>query len=373
MIYLDYAASTPVNEEVLNTYNKLTKEYYANPNSNHKLGKKSKELIDKYTKDIALKLGVLPEELIYTSGATESNNLAIKGICLKYNNRGKHIITTYLEHSSIIEPLKYLSKLGFEIDYVKINDEGLIDIDNLRDLLRDDTLMVCISAVDSELGIRQPIEEIGEILKEYPKCYYHVDCTQAIGKVKIDFTNIDLASVSGHKIFGLKGSGLLIKNKNLVIEPLIHGGKSTTNYRSGTPATGLMVAMMRSIELIVPEIDSNYKKVEKLNKIILDEFKKYPQVHVNSTVNSISYIINFSIKNIKSETFLHALEKEQIYISTKSACSSGGISDAVYSVTKNREYASSSLRVSLSYLTTEEEVRKFLEVFSRCLNELTLK
>lgn len=373
MIYLDYSATTPVDKRVLATFEKVCLEYIGNSNSLHSLGVKSKELED-YSTDMVKKILKLKEkEIIYTSGSSESNNLAIKGICLKYNNRGKHIITTYLEHSSIIEPLKYLSKLGFEIDYVKIKDNGLIDIDNLKELLRDDTLLVSISAVDSELGIKQPIEEIGEILKEYPKCYYHVDCTQAIGKINISFDNIDLASISAHKIYGLKGIGLLIKNKNLVIEPLIHGGKSSTIYRSGTPALPLIVSIMKSIDLIVPKIVKNYEYVDKLNKIIVKNLITYDQVHINSTENSIPYIINFSIKGIKSETFLHALESHQIYISTKSACSSVGISDAVYAVTKDRDKASNSLRISLSYLTTEEEVEKFLEVFKKCYESLNLK
>ena len=373
MIYLDYSATTPVDKRVLNTYDKVCLEYPGNSNSLHKLGIKSKELEDYSTKIIHKILKLHDKEIIYTSGSSESNNLAIKGVCNKYNNRGKHIITTYLEHSSIIEPLKYLSKQGYEVDYVKINDDGLIDIDNLKQLLRDDTLLVSISAVDSELGIKQPIEEIGELLKEYPKCYYHVDCTQAIGKININFDNIDLASISAHKIYGLKGIGLLIKNKNLEIEPIIHGGKSSTNYRSGTPPLPLIVSIMRSLDLIIPNIDNNYEYVSKLNKIIIDKLNTYPKVKINSTNNSIPHIINFSIKDIKSETFIHALEEYDIYISTKSACSTGGISDSVYAVTKDRDRASNSLRISLSYLTTKEEINKFLEVFDICYNHLNLK
>jgi cysteine desulfurase len=373
MIYLDYSATTKVDKRVLSTYEKTCLEYPGNSNSLHSLGVKSKELEDYSTEMINKILKLKDKEVIYTSGSSESNNLAIKGVAFKYNNRGKHIITTYLEHSSIIEPLKYLSNKGFEIDYVKIRDNGLIDIDNLKELLRDDTLLVSISAVDSELGIRQPIKEIGEILKEYPKCYYHVDCTQAVGKIDIDFDNIDLASISAHKIYGLKGVGLLIKNKNLVIEPLIHGGKSTTNYRSGTPALPLIVSMMRALDLIIPNIKTNYDYVSRLNKKIKDKLSTYDKVNINSTINSIPYIINFSIKGIKSETFLHALESYDIYISTKSACSSEGISDAVYAVTKDRDRASNSLRVSLSYLTTEQEIERFLEVFDKCLRSLTLK
>lgn len=373
MIYLDYSATTPVDRKVLSTFEKVCLEYIGNSNSLHSLGVESKELEDYSTNIIKKILNLKDKEIIYTSGATEANNLAIKGVCLKYNNRGKHIITTYLEHSSIIEPLKYLTNLGFEIDYVKIKDNGLIDIDNLKELLRDDTILVSISAVDSELGIKQPIGEIGDILKEYPKCYYHVDCTQALGKISVDFNNIDLASVSGHKIYGLKGIGMLIKNKKLVIEPLMHGGKSSTVYRSGTPALPLIVSMMKSVDLIIPKIKDNYNYISTLKKIIIDKLATYDKVNINSTDNSIPHIINFSIKGIKSETFLHALESYQVFISTKSACSSGGISDSVYAVTKDRERASNSLRISLSYLTTKEEVERFLEVFDKCYQSLNLK
>ena len=244
MIYFDNCATTFVDKRVLEVFNKVCIEYPGNSNSIHSLGVKSKELEDYSTKKIAKLLNVNVNDIIYTSGASESNNLAIKGICLKYQNRGKHIITTYLEHSSVSSSIDYLVKLGFEVDYVRIKDDGLIDIDHLKSLMRDDTILVSIAYVDSEIGLVQPINEIGLLLKDYPKCFFHVDCTQALGKIDIDFSLIDLASMSGHKIFGLKGIGLLIKKEKIVIEPLIHGGKSTTIYRSGTPALPLIVSLM---------------------------------------------------------------------------------------------------------------------------------
>ena len=257
MIYLDYSATTPVDERVLETFNKVCKEYPGNSNSLHSLGVKSKKLENYATEEIAKMLKVKPSEVIYTSGASESNNTAIKGICLKYQNRGKHIITTYLEHSSIIAPLNYLTDLGFEVDFVKIDDNGLVDLEDLKRLLRDDTILVSICMVDSEIGLRQPIKKIANILKDYPKCYFHVDCTQALGKIPVDLSCVDLASMSAHKIFGMKGIGLLIKKENIQIEPLIHGGKSTTSYRSGTPALPLIVSLMKAMELIVPNVEKN--------------------------------------------------------------------------------------------------------------------
>ena len=374
MIYLDYSATTPVNEEVLKVFNKVCLEYPGNSNSLHSLGIKSKELEDYATEKIAKILKVKPSEIIYTSGSSESNNTAIKGVCNKYKNRGNHIITTNLEHSSVIAPLNYLTKEGFTIDYVKIKDNGLVDIDNLKELLTDETILVSISIVDSEIGLRQNIDEIGKLLKEYPKCIFHVDCTQGIGKINIDFTNIDLASISAHKFYGLKGIGLLIKKENIVIEPLIHGGKSTTIYRSGTPPLPLIVSLMKALELIIPNIDKNYEYITKLNNIIKDKLSTYELVHINSTENSIPHILNFSLLKIKPETFIHALEEYNIFISTKSACSkSNTISSSVYALTKNEELSYQTLRISLSYLTTIEEVNKFLEVFDICYKRLLLK
>lgn len=374
MIYLDYSATTPVDKRVLDTFNKVCLEYPGNSNSLHSLGVKSKELEEYVTSRIADILKVKPTEIIYTSSSSESNNTAIKGICLKYKNRGKHIITTSLEHSSIIAPLNYLTKEGFEVDFVNLKDDGTVDLEHLKSLMRDDTILVSISYVDSELGIVQPINEISKIVKKNPKTFFHVDCTQAVGKINVDLSNIDLASISAHKFYGLKGVSLLIKKENIVIEPLIHGGKSTTVYRSGTPALPLYASMMKALELIIPNIDENTKYISKLNKKIIDKLSTYENVYINSTEKSIVNTINISIKGIKPETFIHALEEYEIYVSTKSACSSAdAMSNSVYAVTKDKERASNTIRISLSYLTTEEEIDKFLEVFDKCYNHLLLK
>ena len=374
MIYFDNCATTFVDKRVLEVFNKVCIEYPGNSNSIHSLGVKSKELEDYSTKKIAKLLNVNVNDIIYTSGASESNNLAIKGICLKYQNRGKHIITTYLEHSSVSSSIDYLVKLGFEVDYVRIKDDGLIDIDHLKSLMRDDTILVSIAYVDSEIGLVQPINEIGLLLKDYPKCFFHVDCTQALGKIDIDFSLIDLASMSGHKIFGLKGIGLLIKKEKIVIEHLILGGKSTTSYRSGTPALPLIVSLMKAIELVKLNMDNSNKIVSELNNRLVNGLSKYDKVHINSTNNSLKYVVNFSILGIKPETFVHALEENNIYISTKSACSSNdSISSSVYALTKNRDYSGSSVRVSFSYMNTMEEVERFLKVFDDCYNKLMLK
>lgn len=373
MIYLDNSATTMVDDRVLETFNKVCKNYPGNSNSLHSLGIKSKELEDYATEKISSLLGVKPSEIIYTSGASESNNTILKGVASKYKNRGNHIITTPLEHSSVLETCKYLESKGFVIDYVKIKDNGLIDIDDLERLLTDKTILVSVAYVDSELGIKQDIDTISKIVKKYPKCYFHVDATQAIGKIKVDPTNIDFISMSAHKIFGLKGIGLLIKKDNIVIDNLIHGGKSTTIYRSGTPALPLICSLMKALELVIPNIDKNYEYVSLLSNKIKDNLKKYDNIHINSTENSIPYIINFSVIGVKPETFIHTMEEEDIYLSTKSACSTSDVSLSVDSIYHNREISMSSIRISLSYKNTTEEIDKFIKVFDKIYNKLVFK
>lgn len=371
MIYLDYSATTPVNDEVLNTFVEVTKKYIGNPNSLHRLGVEAKELIDASTKQIAELLGVKEKEIIYTSGSSEANNTAIMGVINKYPNRGKHIITTKLEHSSIISPVSYLQNNGYEVDFVESDENGRVTVENLKKLIRKDTVLVSIGAVNSEVGVVQPIEEIGKFLKDYPTIIFHSDITQAVGKIKINLENIDLASFSAQKIYGLKGIGCLIKKENIQIEPLIHGGKSTTVYRSGTPAISLIASMAKALRLALEDLDKKKKHVEELNNYLKDELAKIEKVHINSNSYCYPYVVNFSIDNIKSEVLQHALESDDIYISTQTACSTGDYSMAVYEVTKNKEYASHSLRVSLSYLTTKEELSTFVKALKEKIKELT--
>ena len=372
MIYLDYSATTPVNDEVLDTYVRTVKEFIGNPNSLHKEGVKSKQLIDAATNQVATLLGVKPNEIIYTSGASEANNTAIKGICLKYQNRGKHIISTELEHSSVIAPLAYLQELGFEVDFVKLDDKGMVDLEDLERLMRDDTILVTISSVNSEVGVRQRIEKIAEIVKKYPKCYFHSDVTQSIGKEKIDLSVVDLASFSAQKFYGMKGIGCLIKKEKIVIDPLIHGGKSTTIYRSGTPATPLIASLAKALRLAYVDLDKKYEYVVELNKYLRQRLEEL-DVYINSSEMAIPHILNISLKGIKSETMLHALEEYDIYVSTQTACSMGNYSKVVYAVVKDKDRAGSSLRISLSALTTKDELEKFIEVFRKCLEKLHIK
>ena len=371
MVYLDYSATTPVDKRVLDTFSKVCIDFPGNPNSLHKLGVESKKLCDEATNQIANLLGVKKEEIIYTSGSSESNNLAIKGIALKYQNRGKHIITTNLEHSSIYGPISYLQHLGFEIDFVKTDKYGLVDMDDLKKIIRNDTILVSICSVNSETGVCQDIEKIGEFLKDY-NCFFHCDMTQSIGKKNISLKNVDLVSFSSHKFYGLKGIGVLIKKEKIDLVPLIQGGKSTTIYRSGTPALPLIVSLSKALRLALNEINNDY--VMKLNSIIRERISYYENVSINSNKFCIPQILNISVIGIKPETMQHSLEEDDIYVSTQSACSSSNsISRSVLEVTKDKNKASYSIRISISTKTTEKEIELFLKSFDRCYKKLMIR
>lgn len=372
MIYLDYSATTKTSDEVLDTFIKCSKEFIGNPNSLHELGVKSKKMIDSATKQIASLLNIKENEIIYTSGASESNNLAIKGICEKYKNRGKHIITTSLEHSSIYGPLDYLIDNGYSVDFVKLDSNGQVDLEDLKNLIREDTILVSICAVNSEIGILQPIDEISKIVENYPKCFFHCDMTQAVGKIQVNINNIDLVSFSAHKFFGIKGIGVLIKKEKIELTPLIHGGKSTTVYRSGTPCLPLIVSISKALRLALENLNDKEKYVSELNNYLKNKLKEYEMVKINSNDKCIPHILNISVLGVKPETMLHALESKGIYISTQSACSaSNSKSKAVYALTNDDKRASSSIRISLSYLTTKEEIEEFIKNFDICYKELT--
>lgn len=371
MIYLDYAASTPVDKEVIDLYYDVTSKYFANPNSNHKLGRRALKVIDDSTCEIASLLGVLEDEIIYTSGATEANNLAIKGICNRYRNYGKHIIISTLEHNSITSSVTSMQEAGFDIDLVSITKDGLVDIEALRRLIRDDTILVSICSVDSEIGLVQPIEEIARLLKKYPHTYFHTDASQAIGKVQIDYSDVDLITIAPHKFYGLPGTGVLVKKKNVSLKPLIEGGKSTTLFRSGTPVVGEIAAVSKALSLAISMQSERYDYVKRLNDIIREHLSGYENIYINSTKNSLPFTLNFSIKNVKALKFAKMLEDRDVYISTKtSCCPLYTPSKLVYALTRDKSLASTSLRLSLSHLTSFKEIEEFLQIFDECMKEL---
>lgn len=371
MIYLDYAANTPVNKKVLDNYIKVTNKYIANPNSSHKLGIMAKKEIDKSTSFIASYFKCNSENIIYTSGASESNNLVIKGISEYNKNRGKHIIISAFEHSSIVAPCSYLANLGFEITILPINSAGIVDLEVFKKELRSDTILVSITSVDSELGTIQPIEEISKILKKYPNCIFHTDATQAIGKVEIDYSNVDFITFTPHKFYGINGVGVLVNRNNQKLIPLIHGGKSTTIYRSGTPVIANITTTKLALKLATSNLDKKIKYITTLKEELIKSLKNKKYIHFNSPINSVPNILNISLININTKIVLKKLEKKEIYLSTTSACSlKNSISKPVFAITNSKSLASNSIRISLSHLTTKKEINKFILEFINICEEL---
>ncbi len=369
MIYLDYSATTPVSKEVLDSYIKVTKEYIGNPNSLHSLGEKSKELLDSATKQICELLDIKESELIYTSGSTESNNTAIIGYALKNQKKGKNIVVSKLEHPSIYGICDYLSTLGFTITYVNNTEDGVIDFDDLRSKIKKDTILACIVGVNSEMGIRQPLKTLRQIIKkENENTVLFSDLTQAIGKINVNLHDVDLASVSSHKIYGPKGIGLLYKSDKVNIEPLIKGGEG--ELRGGTPCLPLIVAFSKALRIAVTSVSKNESVVKLLNDKLRSIIAKYPEIKINRTTYSIPHILNISLMNIKPETFIHALEKRDIYVGSNTACSHGKTSKTVLAVYGDEKRASTTIRISLSHLTSFDDINKFLYSFDIVYNKL---
>ena len=372
MVYLDYSANTPVDARVLEQFCAVERRCIGNANSHHQAGSAAKAEIDAATIKIASLLGVQPAEIIYTSGASEANNFALKGLARLSRHTGRHIISTPLEHSSVSGTLTALQEQGYEIDLLDVKQDGTVDLELLKDLLRPDTICVAITLVDSELGVVQPVQEIAAILKAYPHCHLHVDATQAVGKIPVSFEGVDTMSLTAHKFYGLNGIGLLVKRRNLALEPLIHGGESTTIYRSGTPTVALASSLACALDLAVTDLPGRVGHVAKLNAELRAALSTYPLVRINSPEHAIPHVLNLSVRNVKGTVFQRELDAKGVCVSVKSACSSDGLpSRAVFAVSRDRRNALSSWRISLSHLTTEDEIKAFLQAFDVCYRELT--
>ena len=366
MYYFDYSATTKTDKKVLERFTEVSQEYFGNANSSYEFARKCKKVIDDTSCIIADYFGVLPNEIIYTSGASEANNLAIKGTAELTNK--KHIITTKIEHSSVVSTLSYLQSKGYKVDFVNMTDEGTVDIEHFKSLINDDTFLVTMCAVDSELGIKQPIEEIGNILKDYDDIIFHVDITQCVGKVPVNLDNIDLASFSGHKIYAPKGIGALIKKNTVKLSPLIHGGKSTTVYRSGTPQNELIASLGKAFEILMPNVENNMKYVQKLNDYLKEKLNGIALI--NSTNKSIPNVLNISIPGVVKQDIQNYLSDREIYVSLNTACSlNTDYSKVVYELYSDMDRAKSSIRISLSYLTTKDEIDYLVDNIRGYLNE----
>ncbi len=371
MIYFDNAATTRIDFEVLKTFNDLNNKFFANSASTHKLGKEVYRLEEMARSQIASLLRCESCEIIFTSGATESNNLAIKGVALKYQNRGKHLITTKVEHPSVLNAFKSLEEdFGFKVTYLDVNEEGVISLDDLRNSLQDDTILVSIMAVNNEVGSINPIEDIARLLKPYHKIIFHCDATQSIGKININYQNVDLLSMSSHKIHGFKGSGLLLKRKNIDLLPLLSGGGQEFNYRSGTNNYVYEVCLAKTLRLALERQEKNYQHVEELNLYLREQLKKL-DVRINSPHYASPYILSLSL-NKKASVVSEALSLLDIYVSTKSACSSkkSPTSYVLLAMHRDMNDATNAIRLSFDKDNTKEEIDIFVRELTKILSDI---
>ncbi|MBC2274523.1 cysteine desulfurase [Listeria welshimeri] len=374
MIYFDNSATTKPNDAVLETYTKVASNYFANPSSLHRFGAKSKELLDASRKQIATMLGVLSEEIIFTSGGSEGNNLAIKGLAYSYKNRGNHIITSRIEHPSVRMVMEELESNGFRVTYLQVNKNGVIDLEELKAALTKETILISIMGVNNEVGSIQPLQEIGETIANREHTFFHVDFVQGIGKVPLEIGQmvIDLLTFSGHKFHALRGTGVLFKKKNVHLHPEILGGGQEMGYRSGTENLAGGVALAKALRLAL-ENEQNTSELIEIRDYLLSEIAYMPDmtVHTKKSV-AAPHIICFSAKGHRGEVLVHALEKEDIYISTTSACSSKQklASSTLKAMGVTDEEATGAVRVSLSHENRLSEAKIFIRKLQEIIENL---
>lgn len=360
MIYLDYSNTTPISLEALDTYAKVSKEYIGSTKSNSLIGIKTKNLLDDATKEISNMFNIMEREIIYTSGATEANNMAIIGAALANHKKGKHIIVSKLEHPSIYEICNYLESIGFEISYVNNDSEGLISFDDLKRLIREDTILVSIGAVNFETGVRQPLKMLRQIIKkENEHTLFHSDLSQAIGKTTISFRDVDLGSVSSHKIYGPKGIGFLYKSDLVKISPLIFGSKDNI-YKPGEVPVNLVVSMVSALKSSLKDLDKRERYINLLNERVIEKLTNIEGIKINKTKYSIPHIISISFDNISSNILANNLSLKDIYVTTNNP---NEISPSVMAIYNDIKRSKETMRISLSHLTTVIEINQFLEAF----------
>ena len=373
IIYLDNASTSKVNSEVLDSFNQISLKYFANASSIHRLGQESNRLLEKSREQILSLLNLNHHEVIFTSGATEANNLAIKGYALANRNRGNHLITSATEHPSVLNTFKQLEKYGFEITILPVNEKGVIEVNSLREAVNEQTILVSIMSVNNEIGAVNPIKEIGEYLKKYPKIAFHVDMTQAIGKIDIPLENVDMFSFAGHKIHGLLGSGALVKEKKIVLEPQNSGGGQENNLRSGTNTVALSASLAKALRLAIVNRKTNYQKVSELRDYLVSYLKDNEDKYVlNSLDKNNPYIVNFSLKNRKASVVVEALSNRNIMVSSLSACHSKNedYSYVVYALKHDMCLAHNTIRVSFSYDNTLDDVKDFIKALKEIIKEI---
>lgn len=376
IIYLDNASTTKLDPAVKETFSSALDKYYANPSSIHKLGQEANYLLNKTKDEILTLLRCSDHQVIFTSGATESNNLAIKGVCLRYKNRGNHIITSIYEHPSVLEAFKQLEKeFGFEVTYLYPNSDGIISPQDVKKALKKETIFVSIMAVNNEIGSLNPIEQIADLLKDYPKVIFHSDAAQLIGKTNknINFNKIDLLTISAHKMHGLVSSGALIKRKKIELLPLASGGGQEYNLRSGTNDLASALAFKKTLELALSTSKERYLHVENLANRLISYLKSNPDLYELNLPKEINpYIINFSSVKKKGSVVVEALSNAGIMVSSISACHSSKEkgSYVVASLGKNELISNNTVRVSLDYLNTNEDIDTFVSTLDKIIKDI---
>lgn len=374
MIYLDNSATTKPDASVLHSYQQVAEKYFGNPSSIHQLGAEVDQLQMKAREQAAELLNIQPSEVIFTSGGTEGNNLALKGIALQFQSRGKHIVTTEVEHASVYETCKALENLGFEITYLPVNEQGVVRVEDVEAAIGPETILVSIMQVNNEIGAVQPIEEIGKKLAQYPKLFFHVDAVQGLGKVPLSLleASIDLCTFSGHKIHGLKGTGLLYVKQGTSLFPLFHGGGQEQSFRSGTENVAGNVSFVRALRLIQEKVSNKRELLQNLKEQLRSKLSALEGVYVNSPADGAPHILNASVPGLKPEVVIHALYDKGAIISTQSACSSKRADKSrvleACGLTESR--VTSGLRMSLSYDTTEKEIQDFVALFTTVVQNL---
>ena len=366
MIYLDNCATTKPYKEALDAFVEVNTSYYGNPASINKFGKTTNKLLSAARAQVATILGVGEDSIFFTSCATESNNIALLGSVEHKKDFGNRIIVSKIEHPSVLETFRELERRGFTLDYVNVDENGIIDLNHLKTLLTKETILLSVMQVNNVFGAIQPINEISEILKDYPKVHFHVDGVQGVLKNSIDLSKVDSYSISAHKFHGLKGIGVLYLRSRRTVHNITFGGGHEDGLRSGTVNVAAAVSLAKSLRLSqekVEEIKVNHKEYKKL---IVDEFSKYKYIVINSPLseNFLDSIINISLPKIKGEVIVNALNDRGIMVSTTSACSSKTfhLNEALYARGLSKENIEGSIRVSFSYETTRKEVETFIEV-----------
>ncbi|MED4224143.1 cysteine desulfurase family protein [Neobacillus cucumis] len=375
MIYFDNSATTRPYKEVLDSFLTVSTEYYGNPSSLHSMGGQAEKLLTQAREQVAKLLKVKPFEIYFTSGGTESNNTAIKGAAYMNRNRGQHIITTSVEHASVLAAMEQLNDEGFEITYLPVDQDGRVSTADVAKSIRKDTILVSIMQVNNEVGTIQPISEIGQILKKYPSILFHVDAVQAIGKLPLALyqNRVDLCSVSAHKFHGLKGTGVLFIREGVRLSPLLAGGNQERRMRSGTENVAGFVALAKALRMTLEKSETGTKKIKKIQTILREELQEIEGVKIHTPIEGAAiHILNFSLEGMKSEVFIHALEQENVFVSTTSACSSKmkTLSKTLLAMGVSENLADSSIRISLSFDNTEEEAKAAVTVIKKCADQL---